>query len=356
MNEKATKRNSNIELLRIILILIIIMHHLIVHGVNLKLMKNGQLEMNNINIQAMFINTFIIIGVNVFIFISGYYGIKFKIIKLIKLIGEMIFYSLIINLIFIISGINELNLKMIISSLLPIKIWWFLTCYIILLVVSPYLNIIIDNSNKIEQYILILILTVIICVFGTTGVLPNIVPYSDGYNLWNCIYIYLLARVLRQNLKLESVKLSIFGYLISSIINFIIIVFAWKYINSQFAWRLLGYNNPLIIIASVFFFYIFKNIKLKNSKLINAIAKSTLGIYMIHEHPLVRKWMYDYLKIAESLVDKNLISILLYNTVFIFVVSFMFDKGKNLVFYYISKLSVLKSFIDKFNNNYFINW
>ena len=148
--------------------------------------------MNNINIQAMFINTFIIIGVNVFIFISGYYGIKFKIIKLIKLIGEMIFYSLIINLIFIISGINELNLKMIISSLLPIKIWWFLTCYIILLVVSPYLNIIIDNSNKIEQYILILILTVIICVFGTTGVLPNIVPYSDGYNLWNCIYIYWL--------------------------------------------------------------------------------------------------------------------------------------------------------------------
>lgn len=268
----------------------------------------------------------------------------------------MIFYSLIINLIFIISGINELNLKMIISSLLPIKIWWFLTCYIILLVVSPYLNIIIDNSNKIEQYILILILTVIICVFGTTGVLPNIVPYSDGYNLWNCIYIYLLARVLRQNLKLQSVKLSIFGYLISSIINFIIIVFAWKYINSQFAWRLLGYNNPLIIIASVFFFYIFKNIKLKNSKLINAIAKSTLGIYMIHEHPLVRKWMYGYLKIAESLVDKNLISILLYNTVFIFVVSFMFDKGKNLVFYYISKLSVLKSFIDKFNNNYFINW
>lgn len=170
------------------------------------------------------------------------------------------------------------------------------------------------------------------------------------------LYIYLLARVLRQNLKLQSVKLSIFGYLISSIINFIIIVFAWKYINSQFAWRLLGYNNPLIIIASVFFFYIFKNIKLKNSKLINAIAKSTLGIYMIHEHPLVRKWMYDYLKIAESLVDKNLISILLYNTVFIFVVSFMFDKGKNLVFYYISKLSVLKSFIDKFNNNYFINW
>lgn len=59
MNEKATKRNSNIELLRIILILIIIMHHLIVHGVNLKLMKNGSLEMNNINIQAMFINTFI---------------------------------------------------------------------------------------------------------------------------------------------------------------------------------------------------------------------------------------------------------------------------------------------------------
>lgn len=36
MNEKATKRNSNIELLRIILILIIIMHHLIVHGVNEK--------------------------------------------------------------------------------------------------------------------------------------------------------------------------------------------------------------------------------------------------------------------------------------------------------------------------------
>lgn len=67
-------RQSNIELLRLVCILMITVHHLICLGITLNV------HAGDANYMKAFwaITGFLYIGVNVFILISGYFGIKFK--------------------------------------------------------------------------------------------------------------------------------------------------------------------------------------------------------------------------------------------------------------------------------------
>jgi len=62
------QRQSNIELLRIISILMIVIHHVLVHGIY-NAVNNSTLH---------FIDSFVIYGVNIFLLISGYFTINLK--------------------------------------------------------------------------------------------------------------------------------------------------------------------------------------------------------------------------------------------------------------------------------------
>lgn len=84
-------RNSNLEILSIISMILILFHHFYYNNINL--------EYSNLKINQ-FINQFLSsvskIGVNCFVLITGYFMIesKFKIEKLLKLYGQILFYSI----------------------------------------------------------------------------------------------------------------------------------------------------------------------------------------------------------------------------------------------------------------------
>ena len=42
-------------------------------------------------------------------------------------------------------------------------------------------------------------------------------------------------------------------------------------------------------------FLLFKNLQMRNSRTINYLAKGVFGIYLIHEHPLVRDLLWNHL-------------------------------------------------------------
>lgn len=53
------------------------------------------------------------------------------------------------------------------------------------------------------------------------------------------------------------------------------------------------YSNPLVLLQSVIGFLFFLNIKLQN-KFINYIAASALAVYLIHMHPALKEYYYNY--------------------------------------------------------------
>lgn len=98
-NSTPVRRNSSIELLRIVLMLLIVVHHGIVHGLGLTALSpkfNSVLLFNPENSPIiLLVNALCIVGVNCFILISGYYGIRFSKKKLWYLISILLFYSIV---------------------------------------------------------------------------------------------------------------------------------------------------------------------------------------------------------------------------------------------------------------------
>ncbi len=104
MNQKS--RDSNFELFRIVLMIMVISIHYLLHGGVLKNLTPDDTNYYIVNI----IYSCIRVAVNCFVLISGYFGIKFNIKKLIKFELQILFYSISIFIIFTYSGVMEFNI------------------------------------------------------------------------------------------------------------------------------------------------------------------------------------------------------------------------------------------------------
>ena len=122
------KRNSNVEILRIIsMTMILISHYSINTGVVLFEMP---ITFNRIMLEALKLGN---IGVIIFLLITGYYGVKkekaFQFKKIFNLYLQVLFYSIMIYFIFVLFGQEKLTLKGLLLNIFPITFnsYWFIS-------------------------------------------------------------------------------------------------------------------------------------------------------------------------------------------------------------------------------------
>lgn len=277
-------RQSNFELLRIICMLMIVAGHIIIqHGGDYNL-HDSEFVIPN------FIKGFLCVAVNTFILISGYWGIQFKVKKLMRMEFQVIFYSVLIFIIMTILGYHQIELKKDFFYFLPVitKRYWFVTCYITLFVISPFLNKI-KTSLSISEYRRFLFGGfIIIYLWPTFNFLinaPNLIE-DAGYGIVNFIYLYFLGDYIHRFFITDrswifymalylifGLLLGIVQYLLSWILGFIFTSY-------------ISYNTLFILAASVSLFISFTKISF-HSNWINKLAKPCLAVYLIHLHPLL---------------------------------------------------------------------
>ncbi len=338
-NQKNDKtRDSQFELLRIICMILIILHHYSVHGGFDKFGFNN-LSKNGVIIQIL--SLWGSLACNIFIMITGYYMIKSKIKykKIILLLAEMTFYSLGISLIIYINELMkntttlaEFPIIMFIKSCIPLIYGnWFTIFYIIIYFLSPYLNKLILALNKKETQKLIITSTILI------SVIPSIFFDSIWHrfsSLGIMIVSYFIGAYVR--LYLNEEKKTIYTILmvacnvllICSVIVIDILGVRFKsdtLINNATYFK--GSSNIIsFIVAISIFLYFRNNVKLK-SKTVNFIASSVLGVYLIHDNdyirPILWKSFYPNLDFFNS---KYFLIHILVKTGGIFVVCVIIDK------------------------------
>lgn len=277
------KRDCNIELLRIVLMMMIILYHLIVHGCKIKTLSTNNYLTTNKDLIYLALLAFLSIGVNCFIFISGYYGIKFKIKTLINFSIQALFYSVIIYVVIVfIFQLDEYNTKRFIKSFFPFtsSIWWFFNVYLGIYILSPLINKGIDAINK---YQLVIIIALLVYLEATYPIMGMNILSDNGLNFYTLLVMYIIGRFCKtNNIKINNAPIKYcFGY----IILFGIIYIAYATNRQVLAWRMTTYNSPFIIINSILFFYIFQSASIKNLPIIYKIAPLTFGIYLIHDYP-----------------------------------------------------------------------
>ena len=338
------ERKSNFELLRIVAMMLIISFHIVFHS---------EYEITTLNFNNYIIKVFWLfgeIGVNLFILISGYFMIKSKISikKILNLIFELIFYNSISAIIAEILGGEGSILKIFYPP------YWFVRMYIMLCFLSPFINRLIENISKKEYQKLLLICIIIWSIIPTIfGIAKNSSESLDFYcrMIW-LIVMYLIGGYIRiYGIKFLATKKS---SIIVSIISFcllclsIIVIYyskmlipPLKNLEIAYLWRP---NNIIILIFSISLFKIFEKIDIGSKKIINTIASTTLGIYLIHDG-LLRKFIWQDIFHTKEMLETRYVLLYIFGvTILIFVCGMIVD----LIRQYISKKTVDKML----NSNY----
>lgn len=299
--EKETgKRQSNLELLRIVSMILIVAHHYSVHGGFIL----PEMNFNKAFIQVLSLGGKL--GVDCFVLITGYFMIesKFRLEKLVKLWAQIWFYSILFMAIFYGFGITEFNFDTFIRNLMPItySMYWFATTYLVLYILTLFLNPAVKAMSRKRYLALVATLGIL------WSVLPTVTNGDFGYStLGLFILLYLIGgyfrlypthwtKQCRSNFMLGIIM---YGVIIASAF---LVDFLGSFIPelSGFASYLAGENKITTILCAVGLFLGFKNLKMRYHPWLNRVAASMFSVYLIQEnnfiHPLIwSKWFKNRL-------------------------------------------------------------
>lgn len=288
------QRNASFELLRILAITMVIVLHALGHGGILDAYEFGRFGY----ILGWSFKSLCLVAVNCFVLITGYFMVnsQMKLSRLLKLIAQVWFYSVICLVITKVVFKQPVGLKALICALFPLtgNQYWFATAYAVLLAVSPLLNKLIRSMNKKEHLTAIVLLTVVFSIVPTIFFWGRS-SISSGYDFVWFTVLYLTAAYIRLYGFPLSGKQCVVGYfaiavvaMLSNIAMAIVtkMVFgAPKRVNLLFE-----YNSVLFFVSSVFLFVAFAKTNVQNAaaKAIAGLGKYVFGAYLISDHVLIR--------------------------------------------------------------------
>ena len=290
-------RKSNIELLRIISMLMVILSHYYCHGA---FPQDGFMSINKILMQ--FLGTGGKIAVDIFVIISGYFLInqKFSLLKICKFLSCTYFWSIVILVFAILTfGLHNLNPVLVKKSLFPLTpLNWFARAYLHLYIIFPLLNIFLHRAGKKQIISIILTLTGFFYVIPTLmneskgGYLNSFFMFADMYMIGAYIQLYGNSKLIR-SLKIGGM----FG--IATIFSSIL-VFDYMSLSNPF-YR--AYDNVMsfsssganlfVLLAALGIFVYFNEKKIMFNQKINTIATTTFAIYLIHDNAFVSDWLWN---------------------------------------------------------------
>lgn len=297
-------RNSSIELLRIISMLMIIsMHVLGAHFMEPTKLVDREF--------VLFINSFCNAGVTIFVLISGFYGIRFKMDRLMYMANQTWFYSLLLFGVGFLLFHRFLRVDLI-RTIFPIVTnkYWFITSYIILFVASPHLNTCLDNITQ-KTYAAFLAFMLFIFVVAPT-LLKFEITCDGGKGPINMIVVYMTGYYFKRFdfpalIKKYAIVILILSFLV------VFIASSWQsYGNPWMSRGLFRDNSLFILLMAVSLFYLFSKMSFY-SAMVNEVAKLTLGVYLVQE--TLKLWIPKFtdnifLYWAGSLFGLYLISLL----------------------------------------------
>lgn len=262
-------RNSSIELLRIICIFGIIVMHTIAYGGD---------ELSQMNRYLLiFVNCFTNLGVTCFMLISGYFGVKLRLEKLIQLDLMIIFYSICHIGIRFLLGVDTGAMDLL-SAVFPIlsNQYWYMTAYFIIVILSGYINQIPERLSKAAFQKLIFIMLFLFSVVPTF--LHFDILRSEGKNVVHMTVIYLIGRYIRlyDERRYDNRKIALL--LICNILVTSLLEMAMYTVSGHYS---MFYRDCSIftICSAILLFTLFRNMHFE-SRAINRIAGSVLAVYV----------------------------------------------------------------------------
>lgn len=319
-NQKAP-RQANIELLRVVSMLAVIaMHFLGVGGVMTS--SSGVWF-----VVASTFYSFAITATSCYVLIGGYFltTSKFRTGRIFRLLLEFFTYTFGIYLLFglVVLLKNGENIfswhEFYTFYLFPIvhEENWFVTCYILMLLFSPFYNILLQHLTK-RQHQQLIVLT----VFLFSGI-PSVIWHAAGQFLQSGGYSFVWFSVLyfvAGYFRLYGVSTHLKSWVLG-LIYFGASAVTTALVNHEFLYPsvlteekngyyfFFNYNFLTVFIASVAMFLLFHRVTIRSAKLgrtINKIASYSFAVFLIHTHPSITGALWRGIVHTERFVNSPL--------------------------------------------------
>lgn len=351
LQNNSKKRNLSLDILKILSMIMVIILHTKIYG-----LRDATLApYSSVYWVVLIFYIFSLVAVNCFVLISGYFlsesSLQPK--KLLKLWLQTFIFSAGIFFIVCIFNKNAFGFGVLLSQFLPVMSnqYWFFTCYFVLMLLSPFINKLINSLEKKDFKKLIFVLLFIFMAIPTLNVFGDNFDSSKGYSATWFIVLYCVGAYIRR-FPLPRKPYGVFYIaisLVSVFINALLEGFEDKLllftnIKSIFS----RYNSATVFLASLclFLFFVSRPIYTdkKWGKIITTVSASSFCVYLIHEHPYIRSFIWnDTVKLFEttdnlgSYLLRMLISIISILLIGIFI-GFVLNKFINFIEKLITKL------------------
>jgi len=267
-------RQSNVELLRLLSMLMIVVWHFNGHALN----------PSNSTIVSNAFQSLTVAATTIFVLISGYFGIRFRVRSVVKLYLQCFIWGLVSYLLCCII-LDEPIGNAILGRFFAFthNKWWFIDCYLYLMFAAPLLNIAVENmSKKTYQYILALC-TFVVLYFGYCR--------RTGDDVWGTcalhfMYIYMVGRYIHEHVSLDIVRqkrwmwLCVFGG--CTLITFGLSLLALYKGNIPCCLAAYPYNSPWAMMAAISLLLFALSFEFE-SRAINWMASSSLAGYLFQD-------------------------------------------------------------------------
>ncbi|WP_089146614.1 acyltransferase family protein [Ligilactobacillus agilis] len=199
-----------------------------------------------------------------------------------KLWLEVWFYSVITFIIGIIY-LRDISLKELVISIFPIIFnkYWFVTAYVMLMLLVPFINKVVDSLNKKEYLILLICVTIFAGVFPIIG--NRIFGQETGFSILLAVYLF-GGYIRKHGLKIKVSSIYIYVSIIviyMGMLSSLVILGKLTSFSGHFDRFMYGIF-PLI--ESVLIFLLVIELKPFTNKGINTIASSVFSTYLVTQN------------------------------------------------------------------------
>lgn len=293
MAKSVVRRDSSIELLRILSVMgVVFLHYNNANrGGGFKYVAAGSIG----QYYLFLTETIFICAVNVFVLISAYYlsvAGERKLIKIVELLLQVIIFRVIFYFGSILTTDTFFTKKGFLEAVLPAD--YYVILYLVLYIISPYINLLLKKLDQktflnllITLFVLFSIWTIVVDLlenvygrplYGLSTIGMDGSQY--GYTIVNFALLYLIGAYLRKYRIGISKAKALLGMLIS-----LAVIYAGAVAEELLHFRRIaswGYNNPFVISMAVFTFLLFRNMSFQ-SRVINELARAVFTCYLFHE-------------------------------------------------------------------------
>ena len=359
------QRQSNFELLRILLMLVVPLYHLMLYS------QMNHLPFHEFTIPSLLIcSGGAIVADYAFMAMSAYFLMQNRKRSIFQRFIEVAIQVIILyglKMLILRVGLGTKGKNPIFEDFFVRGAWWFIYVYLVIVLVYPLLNRIIDRLSLVQ------LRAVLICM-GIYFIYNNLTYNTQFVNdLFSFLFVYFIIGYLNRieyksflGLKNENKRMALV-YIVGFLITFLVgLYIKWpgniEGTEQQVEYLLMfiGRYSLIQCIMGIAVFLFVRNIKMPNIKWINSFSGNVFYVFLLHETVLAVLWKLGYLNVKKGILPyENIgmffvgcISYLVISILFAVFVRFVYEKTFQKVVHFFAEYICKQNWIKKLEQKY----